>query len=108
MGCLLAHDLQDSGRAEVELIKQEVVRVKSLQPEPTEGRHWKVADIGRHDGLGAGPECCSDDMTVVDVGQRYSRFKILPPGDQGIVERLAHVSETLLHIDAGWISSTAA
>jgi hypothetical protein len=101
MGCLLAYDLQDSGRAEVELIKQEVVRVKSLQPERTEGRRWKVADIGGHDGLGTGPDCCSDDMTVVDVGQRYPRFKILPSGDQGIVERLTHVSETLLHLDAG-------
>lgn len=59
MACLLAYDPQDSGRAEVELIKQEVVRVKSLQPEPTEGRRWEVADIGGHDGLGVGPDCCS-------------------------------------------------
>ncbi len=68
--------------------------MKSLQPEPTEGRRWEVADIGGHDRLGAGPDCCSDDMTVVDVGQGYPLFKILLSGDQGIVERLAHVSET--------------
>ncbi|MGH3406066.1 MAG: hypothetical protein ACRDRJ_26735 [Streptosporangiaceae bacterium] len=101
VGCLLAYDLQDSGRAEVELIKQEVVRMKGLQSESAEGRRWEVADIGGHDGLSAGPDCCSDDVTVIDVRQGYPCFKILPSGDQGIVECLAHVSETLLDIDAG-------
>ena len=68
MSCLFPDDLQDGGRAEVELIEQEVIWVHCLQPEWAERLAGEVADIGGHDGLGVRPDGCGDNVAVIAVG----------------------------------------
>ena len=53
MGCLFLNDLQDSWRAEVELIEQEVIWVDGLQPECAERLAGEVINVGGHDGAWA-------------------------------------------------------
>lgn len=45
VSCLLTYDLQDGGRAQVELIEQEVIRVNDLQAERAERRFGEVPHV---------------------------------------------------------------
>lgn len=68
MGCLFLNDLQDSWRAEVELVEQEVIWVDGLQPDCAERLAREVVNVGRHDGLGVRPDGGGDNVAVIAVG----------------------------------------
>jgi hypothetical protein len=53
VGGLFVDGLQDGGRAEVELVEQEVVGVDCLQPERAERRGGEVGQVGDDDGVRA-------------------------------------------------------
>jgi hypothetical protein len=53
VGGLLADDLQDGGRAEVELVEEEVVGMDCLQSERCERGGGEVLRVGGDDGVRA-------------------------------------------------------
>ena len=85
MSCLFADDLQDGGRAQVELIEQEVIWVHCLQPGCAERLAREVINVGGHDGLGVRPDGCGDNMPVIVVGQKNPGFEFLPSRDPGLL-----------------------
>ena len=68
MGRLFLNDLQDSGRAEVELIEQEVIWVDGLQLDCAERLAREAINVGGHDGLDVRPDGCGDNVAVIAVG----------------------------------------
>ncbi len=98
---LVTDNLQDLGRAEVQLIQEEDVRVNRLQPERLERSYGEVADVGGHDGLRACPDGRRDNMPVVVIRQRDPGLKFRPSSDDRVVECFAHVGEAFLDVDAG-------
>jgi hypothetical protein len=98
---LFAYHLQDGGRAKVQLIQQEGIRVDRFKSERAERSRGEVAYVHGHDRLSACPNCCSDNVPVVIIRQGDPALEFFPSCDQRVVECLAHVGEALLYVNAG-------
>jgi hypothetical protein len=101
VGGLLVDDLDEGGRAEVELVEEEVVGVDYLQAERPECSGGEVLHVGGDDGLRAALGGCRDDVPVARVGQPDCWLEFFPAGDQCVGEGLAHLCEPLARVNAG-------
>ena len=55
-------------RVQVELVDQDVVGVFGLDVPVGQCFVRKVAQVESDDDLGPGPDCCGEDVSVVEVG----------------------------------------
>ena len=64
---MLANDLQDGRRAEVELVEQEIVGMNCLRAERAERRSREVSQVRGDDSVRPADDRRSDDVPIVLV-----------------------------------------
>ena len=101
MRCLFLDDLQDSWRAEVELVEQEIIRVNRLQTENAKRLGREVVQVEGHNSLSTCPDGGGCYMAIIIIRKEDTGFQLFPSCDQRVVKGVTHIDKALLHVNAG-------
>jgi len=88
---LLANDVLDNDRAEVELIKQEVIGMAGFEIEGSKGIGGEVRQVARDNGLASSPDRHRDHLPIIGIRQRDRFLEVLPSRHHGVIEGDLHV-----------------
>jgi hypothetical protein len=95
-GGLLSHDLDSDAWIEVELVRQELVRMYRDNVVRLQRRLWKIAQVEGNKYLGICPHGCCKDVPVFRVVGHPTEQR-LETVHQSVRERPGHVRDTAIY-----------